>query len=78
MNRCFVCKGNVLEKQTTYMVDLDGHIIIVKNVPSFVCTQCGDTTYSTDVVKQLERIVKQLRKEATELSIVNYANIIAA
>ncbi len=78
MDACYLCKGILSEKQTTYMVDLDGQVIIIKNVPSLVCTQCGDTTYSTDVVKQLERIVKQLRKEATELSIVNYAKVIAA
>lgn len=78
MERCFLCKGSVSEAMTTYMVDLDGHIIIIKNVPSLVCTQCGETTYTTEVVRQIKGIVNRLRGEATELSIVNYANMAAA
>lgn len=43
---CFMCKGKLEEKNTTFMVELDNCIIIIKNVPSLVCEQCGEVLYS--------------------------------
>ena len=39
------------DKNTTFMVDLEGSIVIIKNVPSQVCTQCGEVSYSDTVAK---------------------------
>ena len=75
---CFMCKGSLEEKKTTFMVDLGAHIIIIKDVPSFVCSQCGDTTYSDEVARVLEQIVESLRHAPTEMSVVNYAHRPAA
>ena len=75
---CFMCKGSLEEKKTTFMVDLGAHIIIIKDVPSFVCSQCGDTTYSDEVARVLEQIVESLRHVPTEMSVVNYAHRPAA
>ena len=72
--KCFLCKSSHFEDEpTTFMVDVGNCIIIVKNVPSQVCQQCGETTYTTDVSLQLEKIVKSLRETITEVVIVNYA-----
>ena len=51
---CFMCRGDVEDKLTTFMVEVDGCIIIVKGVPSHVCTQCGEISYDTNVVMRLE------------------------
>ena len=75
---CFMCKGTVKETKSTYMVDLGEHIIIIKGVPSFVCTQCGETTYSDDVARVLEQIIEALRHAPTEMSVVSYENRPAA
>lgn len=69
---CFVCKGWMKEEKTAFMVEIDKQIIIVKNVPSRRCTQCGETTYADDVAHELERIVNELRKSPVEVSIVDY------
>ncbi len=72
MNTCFLCKGDLENKLTTFMVDLDHCIVIVRNVPSLVCTQCGEVSYSDEVAEQLERIVDGVRGSMTEVAIVNY------
>ncbi len=69
---CFMCKGDMAEQKTTFMVELDDTIIIVKNVPSLVCTQCGEVSYSHEVTKQLERIVQSAKSLATEIAVVKY------
>ena len=54
------------------MVDLENCIIIVKNVPSFVCKQCGETSYSDKVAQELEKIVASMRNTLTEIAVVNF------
>ena len=70
--KCFMCKGSLTDKLTTFMVDIDTCIIIVKNVPSQVCSQCGEASYNNEVAKKLERIINSLRKSITEIAVVNY------
>ncbi|MCL2421550.1 MAG: type II toxin-antitoxin system MqsA family antitoxin [Defluviitaleaceae bacterium] len=70
--KCFMCKGSLSDKLTTFMVDIDECIIIVKNVPSQVCSQCGEVSYSNEVAKQLEKIVDSLRMSITEIAVTNY------
>lgn len=73
-----MCKGALEEKKTTFMVDLGDHIIIIKDVPSYVCSQCGDTSYSDEVARVLEEIVESLRHAPTKMSVVSYAHRPAA
>ena len=69
---CFLCKGKLENKRTTFMVELDNCIIIIKNVPSQVCKQCGEVSYSNDVAKQLEKLVNAVRNSITEITVINY------
>ena len=72
--KCFMCKGSMNDKQTTFMVDIGNCIVIIKNAPSQVCSQCGEASYSNDVTKQLEVIVDSLRLSITEIAVVNYVD----
>ena len=80
-----MCKGKLEEKNTTFMVELDNCIIIIKNVPSLVCEQCGEVSYSNEVSKQLEKevskqlekLVNAVRNSITEITIINYSEKVA-
>lgn len=74
---CFMCKGKLEEKNTTFMVELDNCIIIIKNVPSLVCEQCGEVLYSNEVSKKLEKLVNAVRNSITEITIINYSEKVA-
>ena len=69
-----MCKGNLENKNTTFMVELDECIVIIKNVPSQVCKQCGETSYSDEVSAQLEKLVNEVRNSITEITVLNYTN----
>ena len=77
MNKCLLCKGNLENKTTTFMVELDNCIIIIKNVPSQVCKQCGEVAYSNEVAKQLEKLVNAVRNSITEITVINYTEKVA-
>lgn len=70
---CFMCKGETEDKLTTFMVDLGDCIVIVRKVPSHVCKQCGEVSYSDEVSERLEQIVDKVKKAPVEISISNYA-----
>lgn len=74
---CFMCKGTLEEKKTNFMVDIDDCFIIVRGVPSYVCAQCGEVSYSDEVAASLERIVAKVRDAVSEIAIVNYQDSVA-
>ena len=47
----------------------------MRRVPSHVCSQCGETSYSNDVYRELEKVVDQLRESITEIAIVDYISV---
>lgn len=69
---CIMCKGNLVDKKTNFIADLGDCIIIVKDVPSQVCSQCGEVSYSHEVALQLEKIVNQLKNTMAEIAVVHY------
>jgi len=67
----------MINKNTNYILDLDGSIIIIKNVPSLVCAQCGEVFYENDVMKRIEVIIDMFKNSLTEIAIVNYDDKVA-
>lgn len=74
---CFMCKGELENKNTTFMIELDNSIIIIKNVPPQVCRQCGEASYSDEVAKQLEKLINSVRNKITEFTVINYTEKVA-
>ena len=75
---CFMCKGKMENKLTNFIADLGKTIIIVKDVPSQVCQQCGEVSYSDEVARKLEQIVESLQSQSMEIAITNYSSNNAA
>jgi YgiT-type zinc finger domain-containing protein len=65
------------DKYTTFMTEPDGSIVIAKNMPTQVCEQCGEESYSAEVAEQLERIVNASRSVIAEIVVVNYSKNVA-
>jgi len=75
--KCFYCKGDTEDKVKTHAVTLENAVIIVKNVPAMLCTQCGEAYFSDSVTKKLETITDQLENLIKEVAIVDYADKVA-
>ena len=74
MMDCFRCKGNTKSKLKTHTVALDNCVIIIKNVPSFVCSQCGEAYFTDKVMQNLEAIIDKLENLVKEVAIVEYTD----
>ena len=70
---CFMCKGSMQDGFSNFTADLGKCIVIVKNVPSQICSQCGETSYTDETAKRLEEIVHALAEPvSTEIAVVSY------
>ena len=72
MKQCFFCKGNMEEGFTNYMADVDGHFIIIKNVPCHKCTQCGEVSYTGTTLNKIDEIIEKLSTVLTEVAVVEF------
>ncbi len=72
--KCFYCKGDMQETYTTYTVDLETCLIVIRHVPCLQCEQCGAVEYTTPVVRRLEQIVQECRSLMMEVMVVNYSS----
>lgn len=75
--KCFMCKGELIEKKVNYMVDLEKTIIIIKDVPAKVCDQCGEQYFDDETSQNIEKIVNKLKDLSTEVTIINYKENVA-
>ena len=71
---CFMCRGTVRDGFSTFTTDMGGCVIVIKNVPSFICDQCGEVSYNGEVAERLEQIVKNITGTGSaEIAVVNYS-----
>lgn len=74
---CILCKSNMINGKVNHIVDLDGHIIIIKDVPANICRQCGEYFIENNIALKLEKIVEEVMKNKAEIFVVNYSEMVA-
>jgi YgiT-type zinc finger domain-containing protein len=74
---CHFCNGSMKDEVTSDFTDLGTCMVIIKHVPCLTCDQCGETAFTGTVVKQLDKIINDLKESLTEVAIVQYSNNVA-
>jgi YgiT-type zinc finger domain-containing protein len=54
---CHLCKGRLAYQMTTYTQLMNDNLIVIENVPAWVCEQCGETYYDPDVVERIQTLI---------------------
>lgn len=57
MTKCNICQGKLEQQITTYTQWYQGQLIVIENVPAWVCEQCGETYYDPDVVERIQSTI---------------------
>ena len=68
---CPVCGGKKTAGKTTYSVDLGFGIVVVRNVPATVCSQCGEEWIGAETASELERLVEEARQSRRQVEVVS-------
>lgn len=71
---CPLCRGTKKEGKTTFTADLGFGVVVVREVPATVCSQCGADWIGDAIAEKLEKIVENARRkhhlvEVTTLSV---------
>lgn len=78
---CKACfNDDKIQTSTTFTVEYNGCIIVVRNVPCLECPICGETTFSDDVSAKLEKIVNSVKSVLREtvlqdVSVIDYSKV---
>ena len=54
---CDLCHGKMIRKKVIYSQIFEGRLVVVEDVPAWVCEQCGEVFYEPDVVERLQELI---------------------
>ena len=70
---CPLCSGFVETGKTTFTVDLSTGVVIVRNIPAAICSQCGEEWIDDLTMQAVEKITLRARQQNTQLEMVSMA-----
>jgi YgiT-type zinc finger domain-containing protein len=73
--RCPLCGGEKQPGTTTFAVDLKFGVVVVRGVPAFVCTQCGDAWIDDPVAAKLESIVTEAHRRQALVDVMQWQSV---
>lgn len=71
--RCEYCDGLIVEKKLDLPRKVKGKYVLIENVPTGVCTECGTRYYAANVLKTIEETLRGRRKAKREVSVPVYS-----
>ena len=70
---CIGCRGGLLNQgQTTFAVDEDGVLVVIRKVPALICDQCGEEYLDEIVTQRLETEVNNALRTGEKVIIQEF------
>ncbi len=57
-------KESFMEQKVTYVLEREGKVFVVENVPARVCKETGERLFAPEIVERLQQIAWEQRKPA--------------
>jgi len=74
-NRCYFCGGKLMQSKTTLPFVVGAKVVVVKEVPAEVCTQCNEAVMASEVAEVVDQLLKQVQRSGFEVSVVAYEQL---
>ena len=58
--------------KTIYSVDLRDGVVVVRDVPPQICSQCGEEWIDAQTAHVLEEIVNEAKKRACQVKVLSF------
>ncbi|MCI6258774.1 MAG: YgiT-type zinc finger protein [Treponema sp.] len=71
--KCIRCGNETYKSTTTEAIELNGGVLVIRNIPCYKCEICDEIHFTGDVVKKIEQIIASAKQHLQELSVVNFA-----
>ncbi len=73
VDACPLCGCGKKAGTTTFTADLGFGIVVIRNVPATVCSQCGADWIADDVAARIEELVDDARKRRLQVEEMSLA-----
>lgn len=71
---CNVCfSDDKIKTTTTFTVEYNNCIIVIKNVPCLECQRCGEIIFTDEVSEKLEKLTSAAKRIMQEISVIDYS-----
>ena len=74
-NQCPLCSGDKEAGKTIYSVDLGFGVVVIRNVPAMICSQCSEEWIDSATAGKLEKMVDMARKNKLQIEMVEFAEV---
>ncbi len=58
---CSCGKGRLKKGTTDFTVKIEGEIIVIRDVPAYVCDSCSEAYFSIETSRKIDTIMKKFR-----------------
>lgn len=58
-----MCNGEMEKGSVPYSVDRKGYHLYIRDIPAFVCAQCGEKYLPEDEVGAIQSVIKALEQQ---------------
>jgi YgiT-type zinc finger domain-containing protein len=70
---CPLCGGTKKSGTTTFTADLGFGVVVIRQVPATVCSQCGADWIADDVAGRIEALVDEARRKRLQVEVLSLA-----
>ena len=60
--QCSFCKGNLQMGKTDFTTKVEGEIVSIKDVPAYICDNCGEFYFDPDVSRRIDKVMQKVHK----------------
>lgn len=57
-NRCTFCRGTLKEGKSEFIARVEDEVIVIRDVPAFVCEQCGEAYYRVAISEKIDNVMR--------------------
>ena len=74
-NICPLCGGLKKQGTTTFTVDMEDTLVVIRNVPATLCSLCGNDWFSDEVAANVESIVEESKNIHRQVEVTQYRKV---
>jgi YgiT-type zinc finger domain-containing protein len=75
VGHCPLCGGEKQPGTATFAVDLKFGVVVVREVPAFICVQCGDAWIDDPVAAKLESVMAEAGHEEVLVEVLQWQQV---
>jgi len=63
LDRCSFCKGKLHKGKTEFVTKVGDGVISIKNVPAYVCENCGEAYFTPEIGRKIDEVMKEFHED---------------